>query len=170
MTNVRKITTRVINAIEVNPVTKTAKPIKIALPDKGNVLEPFYKIIDCRLCEIVTLDSTLRVVIDEEGLLKHNHHYAFPGWGKSPLAGIGIIVGEDTNGDFVSVPDNLSSERVERYIDFLGDDHGLEKAIKSGRVDRPSSSFATSLDPDAVRTTIWEWSPHDAPRVDETVH
>jgi len=148
-----------MRAILIDPENKTTKEFDIDLPKEGNRLKPFYDLIGCRLCETIDLGKDLCLVIDEEGLLSANHHFRIIGWSNAPIAGKAVMMRRDGAGELMPLQ-GLTAERLALYLDWLGDDNGLEEAIVAGRIERPVTTFATSFEPNAPKEILWSWSPN----------
>jgi hypothetical protein len=74
-----------------------------------------YKLIEANLFDIVYLTDTETVFVDEEGLL-NNPRYFFTYEGFQPLAGKGLILGTNDEGDSIST--SLKIEDIKDKIEF----------------------------------------------------
>ena len=103
-------------AIKIDVVRRT-----VAIIAMGNTLLDFYRHIDCNVMEAVYprgLDPRDRLYVDEEGLLHGiNHFFTIEGYPQQ-LAGNGLIVGHNEEGE--SVDAHTALEVVLPKIKFLG--------------------------------------------------
>lgn len=92
--------------------------IEFVLLEKG--IQPIYDVVECGTFEVVNINDTNDIYVDEEGLLgltDESKFFQF-GEGRQPIAGNGLILGFDQNtGD--SVDTNLTIEEVKDKVKFL---------------------------------------------------
>jgi hypothetical protein len=83
---------------------KTLQITEFTLPGKSrDNLNAMYKAIGCELVEVVYLNAKRDgVFVDEEGLLKNPTEFFYIEGTHQPLAGRGVVVGCDEEGETVS--------------------------------------------------------------------
>lgn len=132
------------------------------LPDKDSRVDnkDIYKALDCRLMQFTQLMPHIVLIIDEEGLLKYNHHWCFDNL--QNFAGPALLCGyEPQEGILLEIPnDMVSIEAIMSHIVWLGDDRGLERSIQRGLVRRPQTTVIVAGEEPKI---IWEWKPNDRP-------
>ena len=82
----------------------------------GKGLEPIYEKIGCELFDIVNIDDSNDVYVDDEGLYKENDFFSIEG-GHQPFRGNGLVLGIDNNSG-KSVSTTLTVEKVTEMIKF----------------------------------------------------
>jgi hypothetical protein len=106
-----------ITAIKIDAVAKTVT--RITMED---TLEDFYPHIGCRCMEAVRVEwfsGTDVLLVDEDGLrdADSKEFFAVAGWGPQPIAGNGVIVGYDAEGETISCVTPL--HEVQARVSFL---------------------------------------------------
>ena len=96
----------------INPFEQTVQEVK-----SKATLEDIYNLLGCDTLDAVGIDEQNVLYVDDCGLLKNNQRY-FNINGKV-LAGNGVVVGFDDEGD--SVDTSLNADDLE--IQWLPDDH-----------------------------------------------
>ncbi len=92
--------------------------IEFVLIEKG--IQPIYDVVECETFEVVNINDSNDIYVDEEGLLNLTNESKFFqfGEGRQPIAGNGLILGyNQTNGD--SIDTNLTIEEVKDKVKFL---------------------------------------------------
>jgi hypothetical protein len=82
-------------------------------------IQDIYKQLGCDLFEVVRIDETNDIYVDEEGLLKltdESKFFEYDGY-PQPLSGNGLIFGHDENGNSIST--TLTIEEVREKVKFL---------------------------------------------------
>jgi len=109
-------------AILINSQEKTITEVEV-----GEGIQDFYKHLDCRTFDVVSLEKNVSCYIDDEGLLKnayideegvkHNMHGLSFAQG-SVIMGNGLILGfNPETGDSTDSP--LTIEQVEKLVTFV---------------------------------------------------
>ena len=93
-------------------------------------LQTIYGLIGC---DLITITSAFGVdmVLDDEGLLKDSdsQRYFKIGINSQPYAGKALLVGSDDEGNFASLPENITTEKVfEKIIFFKPSKNHLEES------------------------------------------
>jgi hypothetical protein len=111
-----------MRTILIDPVANTVT--EHALPDstEGN-LQSFYDVLNCDLVECITLGDGVDLWLDEEGALKEAPDRGYfvvhnMGRGHRLLAGRGLVVGHDGEGNSASLPDYITVDLIKRSILF----------------------------------------------------
>jgi hypothetical protein len=107
---------RQLNVYLIDPYAKTIEPITI---DKSQGLNDYYKYLSCRSFDIVQLNESNDVYVDDEGLLSIPPMAMFFSWEGSyqPYAGKGIVMGfNDDDGETISA--SISIEELREKIKF----------------------------------------------------
>lgn len=89
-------------------------------------LQGIYSLVDCELIEVVNLDDTNDIYVDEMGLLELNQDtkfFTFEG-GDQPYSGNGLVLGVDDDGDSCDTTFDINVLR--RTVKF----HTLSQVIK----------------------------------------
>lgn len=76
---------------------------QINLPPKVD-LEKCYEVTDCRCIDLVSLDNSIDIIVDDEGLLKTANFVStlkIIGYGTIQLAGKLLFLGSDNEGNFI---------------------------------------------------------------------
>jgi len=92
--------------------------IEFVLIEKG--IQPIYEVVECDTFEVVNINDSNDIYVDEEGLLNLTNESKFFqfGEGRQPIAGNGLILGyNQINGD--SIDTNLTIEEVKDKVKFL---------------------------------------------------
>ena len=90
--------------------------------DYNGDYKEIYNLIDCDIFDVVPLDDTNDMYVDDEGLLKNPNRYFK--YGQQTLAGIGLILAHDDEGE--SVGTTLNSAEVFENVKFLPEGHTEE--------------------------------------------
>ena len=90
--------------------------------DYNGDYKEIYNLIDCDTFDVVPLDHTNDMYVDDEGLLKNPNRYFK--YGQQTLAGIGLILAHDDEGE--SVGTTLNSAEVFKNVKFLPEGHTEE--------------------------------------------
>jgi hypothetical protein len=103
-----------LKAILIDTENREVKMIEI---EKG--IDAIYEQINCDCFTVVTLENEDAIFVDDEGLLKLNENSKFffiEGY-HQPLAGNGLILGTDEEGESVNAKSNL--EDIKNRVKFL---------------------------------------------------
>ena len=114
-------------AILIDPFTQTINEVKMV----DTKLQTIYALIGCDLITITSLAEGVDMILDDEGLLKDSEKQAYFkfGIGSQPFAGKALIIATDGEGDFASLPEEVSVEKInERVIFFKPSEKYLEKS------------------------------------------
>ena len=92
--------------------------------DHDDTLKNIYELVDCATFDVVNIDNTNGIYVDDEGLFVEEplffvyhgtHHDGFHGRIQT-LAGNGLILGVDSEGN--SISPTLTVEEVREAVDF----------------------------------------------------
>ena len=113
-------------AILIDPFTETVSNVTLV----DTKLQTIYSLIGC---DLITITSAFGVdmILDDEGLLKDStsQRYFKIGINSQPYAGKALLVGSDADGNFASLPENLTTEKVfEKVIFFKPSENHLEES------------------------------------------
>jgi len=114
-------------AILIDPFTETVSQVTLV----DTKLQTLRAIIDCDIITMAGLADGVDMILDDEGLLKDSSSQAYfkIGIGSQPFAGKALIVGTDDEGNTVSVPENITTEKVfERVIFFKPSEKYLDES------------------------------------------
>jgi hypothetical protein len=114
-------------AILIDPFTETITEVKMV----DTKLQTIYALIGCELITITSLAEGIDMILDDEGLLKNSENQAYFkfGIGSQPFAGKALIIATDGEGDFASLPEEVSVEKIsEKVIFFKPSEEYLEKS------------------------------------------
>ena len=114
-------------AILIDPFNETITEVKMV----DTKLQTIYALIGCDLITITSLAEGVDMILDDEGLLKDSENQAYFkfGIGSQPFAGKALIISTDGEGDFASLPEEVSVEKInERVIFFQPSEKYLEKS------------------------------------------
>lgn len=114
-------------AILIDPFTETVS--KVTLVDTK--LQTFRTLLGCDIITMAGLANGIDMILDDEGLLKDSESQAFfkIGIGSQPFAGKALVVATDDQGETVSLPENITAEKVlERVIFFKPSEKYLEES------------------------------------------
>ena len=96
-----------MRAIKIDPVSRAVTEVDLK-KNPNRTFEELYEIIGCDLVELVELDRSIIMVVDEEGKCKAvQGAFTFIGWG-TVIAGTAIILG-GSGERFKALPENLAS-------------------------------------------------------------
>lgn len=91
------------------------------------------RLIGCQIFTFVPLyENGDGVYIDDEGLYKEGQYFWIHKNFPTPLAGIGILVGTDENGD--TIPPSISIKEFRTHIRFIGDIHTLRYETQGANI------------------------------------
>jgi hypothetical protein len=106
-----------IRAILIDPFAETVS--QVTLDDTK--LQTLRGLIDCEIITMTSLANGVDMILDDEGLLKDSSSQAYfkIGISSQPFAGKALIVGTNDEGETVSLPKNITTQKVfERVIFF----------------------------------------------------
>ena len=125
MTNNNPIT----RAILIDPFNETITEVKMV----DTKLQTIYTLLECRIITITSLANGIDMVLDDEGLLKDSESQAYFkfGIGSQPFAGKALIISTDDQGDFASLPEKVSVDKInDRVIFFKPSKETLEESLE----------------------------------------
>ncbi|NBX70010.1 MAG: DUF3846 domain-containing protein [Proteobacteria bacterium] len=104
-------------AILIDPFTETITEVKMV----DTKLQTIYALIGCELITITNLANGIDMILDDEGLLKDSESQAYFkfGIGSQPFAGKALIIATDDEGDFASLPEKVSVEKINDKVIFF---------------------------------------------------
>ena len=113
-------------AILIDPFTETVSNVTLV----DTKLQTIYSLLGC---DLITITSAFDadMILDDEGLLKDStsQRYFKIGINSQPYAGKALLVGSDAEGNFASLPENLTTEKVfEKVIFFKPSKNHLEES------------------------------------------
>ena len=84
-----------------------------------NTIDGIYTTLDCGTFDVVDIDGTNDIYVDDEGLFKPNQlYFEYSGTERTiQLAGNGLILGVDDEGE--SISPTISVEEVKDSVHFL---------------------------------------------------
>lgn len=86
-----------------------------------------YKLIDAQLFDVVYINDQRDVIyVDDEGLFHSKHFFRIEGY-PSPLAGKGLVLGTDNEGETIS-PISETIETLEAKITFITSEVAIKMA------------------------------------------
>lgn len=103
--------TKTATVYVIDPAAATIQAVDI---EARSAFSQTYKLIDCRLVEIVPFDSHHKLIVDEEGLRDGLVAYSMLDGYPQALAGKLVLVGED-DGDFFEAPKICIEEAAKRF-------------------------------------------------------
>ena len=116
-------------AILVDPFTETVSQVTLV----DTKLQTLRTLIDCEIITMTGLADGVDMILDDEGLLKDSSSQAYFkfGIGSQPFAGKALIVGTNDEGETVSLPENVTTQKVfERVIFFKPSKKYLEESLE----------------------------------------
>ena len=116
-------------AILIDPFNETITEVKMV----DTKLQTIYTLLECRIITITSLANGIDMVLDDEGLLKDSENQAYfkCGIGSQPFAGKALIVATDDEGDFASLPEKVSVDKInDRVIFFKPSKETLEESLE----------------------------------------
>lgn len=113
-------------AILIDPFTETVSNVTLV----DTKIQTIYNLLGC---DLITITSAFGadMILDDEGLLKDSDSQAYfkIGIDSQPYAGKALLVGSDEEGNFASLPENLTTEKVfEKVIFFKPSKNHLEES------------------------------------------
>lgn len=116
-------------AILIDPFNETITEVKMV----DTKLQTIYSLLECRIITITSLANGIDMVLDDEGLLKDSEKQAYFkfGIGSQPFAGKALVIATDDEGDFASLPEKVSVDKInERVIFFKPSKETLEESLE----------------------------------------
>ena len=96
-----------MRAVKIDPASRTVTEIDLK-KNPNRTIDELYEIIGCDLVELVELDRSIIMVVDEEGKCKEvQGAFTFIGSGMI-IAGTAVILGGNSN-KLKALPENLAS-------------------------------------------------------------
>ena len=110
-----------MKAILINVKTQEIKEV-----EHDGTLKSIYKHIDCRTFDVVNIDGTNSIYVDDEGLFVENQlYFEYSGSERViQLAGNGLILGVDDEGEAISPTINI--EEVRAKVRFISEGFSIE--------------------------------------------
>lgn len=104
-------------AILIDPFNETITEVKMV----DTKLQTIYTLLECRIITITSLANGIDMVLDDEGLLKDSEKQAYFkfGIGSQPFAGKALVIATDDEGDFASLPEKVSVEKIADKVIFF---------------------------------------------------
>lgn len=109
-----------MKAILIDAGAQEVREIEIQPDENGCTLSAIYAAIGCELIDVVRITRTDAIFVDDVGLLRaENEFMPFFLWDgyPNPLAGNGLILGSDENGN--SAEPTVTHEWVRKRVEFL---------------------------------------------------
>lgn len=116
-----------IKAILIDPFTETVSNVTLV----DGKLQTLRNLIECEIITMAGLADGVDMILDDEGLLKDSNSQAYFKFGinSQPFAGKALVVGTDDEGNTVSLPESVTTEKVfERVIFFKPSEKYLEES------------------------------------------
>lgn len=116
-------------AILIDPFNETITEVKMV----DTKLQTIYALLGCNIITITSLANGIDMVLDDEGLLKDSEKQAYFkfGIGSQPFAGKALIVATDDEGDFASLPEKVSVDKInDKVIFFKPSKQTLEESLE----------------------------------------
>lgn len=116
-------------AILIDPFTETVSLVTLV----DTKLQTFRTLLDCDIITMAGLANGVDMILDDEGLLKDSKSQAYfkMGINSQPFAGKALVVGTDDEGNTVSLPENITTEKVfERVIFFKPSEKYIEESCE----------------------------------------
>lgn len=116
-------------AILIDPFNETITEVKMV----DTKLQTIYTLLECRIITITSLANGIDMVLDDEGLLKDSKKQAYFkfGIGSQPFAGKALVIATDDEGDFASLPEKVSVDKInDKVIFFKPSKETLEESLE----------------------------------------
>jgi hypothetical protein len=121
-------------AILIDPFTETIMNVTMV----DTKLQTIKNLIDCEIITVAGIGTSnqyrgIDLILDDEGLLKDSNHQAYFKYGiqSQPYAGKALMVATDDEGETVSLPENITVEKVsEKVIFFKPSQKTLDESTK----------------------------------------
>jgi|TARA_R110001606_G_scaffold194674_1_gene342383 hypothetical protein len=112
---------KTMKAILINVKTQ-----EITEVEHDGTLKNIYKHVDCSTFDVVDIDGTNDIYVDDEGLFKPNQlYFEYSGTERTiQLAGNGLILGVDEEGESISPTINI--EEVRASVRFISEGFSIE--------------------------------------------
>ena len=106
-----------IKGILIDPFNETV--MNVTLVDTK--LQTVYSLLGCHLINITNLQDGVDMVLDDEGLLKDKDSQAYFKFGlhSQPFAGKALVIGTNDEGDFSSLPKEVSIDKINNQVIFF---------------------------------------------------
>jgi hypothetical protein len=99
-----------MKAFLINPFEKSINEV-----DYSGDYQDIYKLIDAELFDVVYIDGNNCIYVDDEGLFKNEQSFFQVGY--AMLAGRGLVLGTDDEGD--SISPEIALEELRKQVKFL---------------------------------------------------
>ncbi len=121
-------------AILIDPFTETVMDVTMV----DTKLQTIKNLIDCEIITVAGIGTSnqyrgIDLILDDEGLLKDSNHQAYFKYGiqSQPYAGKALMVATNDEGETVSLPENITGEKVsEKVIFFKPSQKTLDESTK----------------------------------------
>ena len=121
-------------AILIDPFTESIMNVTMV----DTKLQTIKNLIDCEIITVAGIGTSnqyrgIDLILDDEGLLKDSNHQAYFKYGiqSQPYAGKALMVATDDEGETVSLPENITVEKVsEKVIFFKPSQKTLDESTK----------------------------------------
>ena len=106
-----------IKGILIDPFNETI--MNVTLVDTK--LQTIYALLGCNIITITNLQDGIDMVLDDEGLLKDKESQAYFKFGlhSQPFAGKALVIGTNDEGDFSSLPKEVSIDKINNQVIFF---------------------------------------------------
>lgn len=151
-----------MRAILINPHDQTIVEAQLK-HETGSSYEAIKSLLDDNWIDAVMIGTTgdggrVTMYVDDEGLFKTDQKF-FTLWNNGHTgvlyAGKAVITSTDEEGDTVELHADVTVDRVEKLVAFLGDEVNARAAIGVGRVGQPKTVIHTEKSPEGDE--IWRW-------------
>jgi len=104
-------------AILIDPFSETITEVKMV----DTKIQTIYALLGCEIITITSLAEGIDMVLDDEGLLKDSDKQAYFkfGIGSQPFAGKALVIATDEEGDFASLPEKVSVDKINNRVVFF---------------------------------------------------
>ena len=116
-------------AILIDPFTETITEVKMV----DTKIQTIYALLGCDVITITSLADGIDMILDDEGLLKDSEKQAYFKFGiaSQPFAGKALVIATDEEGDFASLPEKVSVEKIsDKVIFFKPSKKTLEESLE----------------------------------------
>jgi len=104
-------------AILIDPFNETITEVKMV----DTKIQTIYALLGCDVITITSLAEGIDMILDDEGLLKDSDKQAYFkfGIGSQPFAGKALVIATDEEGDFASLPEKVSVDKINNRVVFF---------------------------------------------------
>lgn len=147
-----------MRAILIDPHSETVSEVEIHNAE----LDTLQEAIGADSIDFSSLGSGVKAVVDDLGLYRPGQRYWFfnlPG-GLVMMAGKALLVSMAPDGELDGLTHKATLDYTRSIVAWLGDRHGAEQAILSGRVKRPEIAVNGNV--------VWQWTPESEGKLPAT--